>query len=56
VPGCVVRPADPDAIAEGLELALDHGRTPAARAAMASMDIDESARRVRAVYERVLGR
>jgi teichuronic acid biosynthesis glycosyltransferase TuaC len=56
VPGCVVRPADPDAIAEGLELALDHGRTPAARAAMASMDIDESARRVRAVYERVLSR
>jgi len=56
VPGCRVCAADPVALAEGLQGALAHGRSPAARAAVAAFDVAVIARRVIAVYEHVLGR
>ncbi len=53
VPGCSVCPADPAELAVGLAAALDHGRTPDARVAVAPLDIAEIARRTIEVYERV---
>lgn len=56
VPGCAVRPPDPEALAEGLRLALAHGRSPEARAAVAPFDMGPTAQRTIAIYEHVLGR
>ena len=56
VPGCYVRPADADALAEAVAAALGHGRTPEARAAMASLGSAEVAGRILDVYRTVLRR
>jgi glycosyltransferase involved in cell wall biosynthesis len=54
VPGCHVSPPDPDALASALAAALEHGRTPEARRAVAPLDVGEVARRTIGVYESVL--
>jgi glycosyltransferase involved in cell wall biosynthesis len=56
VPGCHVRPPDPQALAGALADALARGRSPAAPAAVAQLGVDAVARRVIAVYETVLRR
>ena len=56
VDGCHVCAADAGALAAALELALAHGRSPAARAAVAGFDVGPTARRVISIYEHVLGR
>ena len=56
VAGCHVRPAEPDLLAEAVVAALRNGRSPQARRAVASLSTEAVARRVLAVYERVLGR
>ena len=53
VPGSHVRPADPAALAEALSLALEHGRSPQARRAVAPLDIAAVARRTIEIYESV---
>lgn len=54
LPGCSIRPPDPDALAEGLAAAIRHGRVPEARRAVADLSLDRVARRVLSVYEAVL--
>jgi len=56
VAGCHVCEPDAQSLAAGLELALDHGRSPQARAAVAPYDVGPTARRVLAIYEQVLAR
>ena len=56
VPGCHVCAPDAASLADGLALALDHGRSPQARAAVAQFDVGPTARRVLRIYEQVLGR
>jgi teichuronic acid biosynthesis glycosyltransferase TuaC len=54
LPGCFVRPADPVALAEALATALRHGRVPEARRAVLELSLENVARRVNAVYDKVL--
>jgi glycosyltransferase involved in cell wall biosynthesis len=54
VPGSHVRPPDPVALAEALSLALEHGRSPEAREAVAPLDIAAVARRTIEIYESVI--
>ena len=54
IPGCHVCAPDAEGLAAGLELALDHGRSPQARAAVAQFDVGPTARRVLGIYEQVL--
>jgi glycosyltransferase involved in cell wall biosynthesis len=54
LPGCSVRPADPVALADGLAVALRHGRVPEARRAVLELGLENVARRVNAVYDSVL--
>ena len=54
VAGCHVCPPDPEVLAAGLNEALDHGRAPEARQAVAPLGLDAVARRVVGIYERVL--
>ncbi len=54
VPGCHVRPPEPGPLAEALVRALGHGRTPAARRAVAPLAVRAVARRILAVYEDAL--
>ena len=54
VAGCHVCPPDPEVLAAGLSEALDHGRAPEARQAVAPLGLDAVARRVVGIYERVL--
>lgn len=56
VPGCYVRPADPDALTEAMTAALQHGRSPEARTAMAPLGTTEVAQRILDVYQAVLRR
>jgi len=56
IPGCHVAAADEEAFAAGVLDAIDHGRCPEARAAVAELSIDRVAHRVAAVYESVLRR
>ncbi len=51
VAGCAVCEPDPDALAAGLEAALAHGRSPAAREAVTPLDIAAVAKRTIAIYE-----
>ncbi len=55
VPGCYIRPYDADALAEGLQIALQHGRTRSARDAVSELSLESVAAQVLAVYERVTG-
>jgi teichuronic acid biosynthesis glycosyltransferase TuaC len=54
VPGCHVRAAEPGPLAEALGRALRHGRTPAARRAVARLAAPAVARRILGVYEEAL--
>lgn len=54
VDGCGVCPPDPDLMASALAGALDHGRAPAARAAVEPISLAAVAERLIAVYEDVL--
>lgn len=56
LPGCAVCPYDADALAAGLEGALDHGPTPAARELAARFDVRTTTAQVVEVYEAVLAR
>lgn len=53
VPGCWVVPRSESAFADALIGAVHHGRSPAARAAIAEVGLDRVAQRVAAVYESV---
>lgn len=55
-PGCAVRAPDPQLLSEAVVAALDHGRAPAARRAVAPLALPAVARRIVAIYESVLGR
>ena len=54
VPGCYIRPAQVEPLAQALTAALRHGPAPEAREAVLKLDLDNVARRVNAVYERVI--
>jgi glycosyltransferase involved in cell wall biosynthesis len=54
LPGCSVRPANPAALADGLAAAVRHGRVPEARRAVLELSLENVARRVNAVYDKVL--
>ena len=54
VPGCYVGPWDAETLTQGLRRALDHGRSPAAREAVAPLGMTAVAERVLGVYESVL--
>ncbi|MFL5886936.1 MAG: glycosyltransferase family 4 protein [Thermoleophilaceae bacterium] len=54
VAGCHVCEPDPDVLAAALLQALDHGRSPEARAAVEPLGLDAVAKRVLGVYEGVL--
>src|SRR5213076_2028526 len=56
VPGCYVARPDPDDVATGLRVALEHGRAPEAREAVSEFSLTRVAERVRGVYEQVLAR
>lgn len=56
VPGCFVRPPEPEAMAQAVLCALEVGRTEQARAAVAPLALDAVAQRVLAVYDRVLSK
>ncbi len=56
IPGCAVCEPDPDRLAAGLRAALEHGRTPAARAAVASCSPERVAAEIVDLYEWVLRR
>jgi glycosyltransferase involved in cell wall biosynthesis len=56
VPGCYVRPPEPEALAAALADAIAHGRTPAARQAIAHLDVRSTAERIIDVYESVANR
>lgn len=56
VPGCTVAPPDPAALAAGLAAALEHGRVPEARVAVAPLDSAAVARRTIEIYEGVVDR
>ena len=45
-----VQPADPRAFATAIEEALDHGRSPAARRAVAPLSTERTARRLLTIY------
>jgi len=51
VEGCFVTPPQPDELARALVAALDHGPAPQARDAVAPLDFEPTARRLREVYE-----
>lgn len=53
VPGCFVRPSDPEELADALVAALAHGRTPEARTAVAPLGMRAIGERVVSVYESV---
>lgn len=53
VPGCYVREADPDALAVALAEAIERGRAPEARAAVAPLSSEAVARRILDLYEQV---
>lgn len=53
VPGCYVRPADPEALKDALSLAIGHGRSPEAREAVAPLSTTAVARSVLSIYEQV---
>jgi glycosyltransferase involved in cell wall biosynthesis len=55
VEGCFVRPYDASALGEALVAALRHGRSPAARAAVAELSLENVAQRVLATYDSVTG-
>jgi teichuronic acid biosynthesis glycosyltransferase TuaC len=55
VDGCFVRPYDAEALGAALVEALGHGRSPAARAAVAQLSLKNVARRVLGVYDQALG-
>jgi glycosyltransferase involved in cell wall biosynthesis len=55
VDGCFVRPYDAAALGEAIVRAVRHGRSPAARAAVSALSLENVARRVVAVYESALG-
>jgi glycosyltransferase involved in cell wall biosynthesis len=55
LPGLWVRDADVEALAEALEAALEGGRVPEARAAIASMSLQRVAERVSDVYASITG-
>jgi glycosyltransferase involved in cell wall biosynthesis len=54
VPGCHVRDADPDALADALADAIQSGRAPDARTAVGGLSSDAVATRIRDLYEQVL--
>jgi glycosyltransferase involved in cell wall biosynthesis len=56
IPGCYVREPRAAALAEGLERALEHGRTPEARRAVERFDVAVTTRRIVSVYDAVLAR
>jgi len=56
VPGCWVRPSDPELLAAALREALAYGRAPEARRAVAALDMRATAQRVISIYESVLER
>jgi glycosyltransferase involved in cell wall biosynthesis len=56
VPGCFIREPEPAALAEGLAAALDHGRTPAAQAAIAPLGLERYTEQVIDLYEHVARR
>ena len=56
ISGCHVLPPDPDALADGLAHAVAHGRSPAAREAIADLDSRRWADKVIAIYESVARR
>lgn len=53
VEGCFVVDREPDAMADALRAALDHGRAPQARNAVEGISLERVAGRVLAVYEAV---
>lgn len=56
VAGCYVRPADPDPLAKAVLAALDNGRTPEARGALAPLGTEAVARRILGIYDGLVGR
>jgi glycosyltransferase involved in cell wall biosynthesis len=56
VPGCFIREPEPEALADGLAAALDHGPTPAAQAAIAPLAIERYTAQVIDLYEHVARR
>jgi glycosyltransferase involved in cell wall biosynthesis len=54
VDGCFVRPYDADALGGALVEAVRHGPSPAARAAVSELSLENVARRVVETYERAL--
>jgi teichuronic acid biosynthesis glycosyltransferase TuaC len=54
VPGCYVRPPDPVALGAALADAIEHGRTPAARQAVAHLDRRRTIQHIIEVYESVV--
>jgi glycosyltransferase involved in cell wall biosynthesis len=55
VEGCFVCPPEPDALGDAIVAAVEHGRAPAARAAMEALSLENVAKRVLGVYELMLG-
>jgi glycosyltransferase involved in cell wall biosynthesis len=53
VEGCFVCPYDAGMLSQALVEAVRHGRAPAARAAVSELSLENVARRVREIYERV---
>ena len=56
IPGCFVRPGDPEQMGEALTLAVEHGPVPEAREAAADLSLERVAQRVIDVYRVVLAR
>lgn len=54
-PSCIVAPAEPDALADGLLRAIDSPPGGSLRRHVEPMELETSARRLRAIYEDVLG-
>jgi teichuronic acid biosynthesis glycosyltransferase TuaC len=53
VPGCFIRPPEPEALAKALAAAIAHGRTPEARKAVSSVSIERMVAQVMDIYESV---
>jgi teichuronic acid biosynthesis glycosyltransferase TuaC len=53
LPGCFVRPAEEQPLADAVVEAMRHGRVPEARVAVASLSLERVARRIAKVYEAV---
>jgi len=56
IPGCYIRPPDPEALADAVQLAFAHGRVPEARVAITPLGMTAVAERIRAIYESVARR